>query len=180
MVGITTLLIPCAGFAAETLGDAPSQPNMLLQLGPLILLMVVFFFFTSRSQKRKQKQHDQMLESISRGDTVITTGGFFGKVCEILDDSYLIEISEGSKARVLKSSISSKRESGEGARPRKLRKKKRVVRKEATDTTAVPVDSGAPPKALDEGVSAEENEALMNGLDADSYGGKNVPAETKD
>ena len=89
IIGMITLLIPGMGLAAETAGEG-AQPNILLQLGPLILLMAVFFFFTSRSQKKKQKQHDQMLSSISRGDTVVTAGGFFGKVCEILDDSYLI------------------------------------------------------------------------------------------
>ena len=172
-----TLLIPSAGFAAETAGDAPQQPNMLLQLGPLILLMVVFFFFTSRSQKKKQKQHDQMLASIERGDTIVTTGGFFGKVCEILDDSFVIEIAEGARARVLKGSVSSKREGGEGTRPRKVRKKKRVARKETPETEAIPAESAAP---LNEGVSTEENEALINGLDAERDDEKNIPAETKD
>jgi len=152
-----------------------------LQLGPLILLMAVFFFFTSRSQKKKQKQHDQMLSSISRGDTVVTAGGFFGKVCEILDDSYLIEISEGARARVLKSSISSKRESGEAPRPRKVKKKKRVVRKETTDAAVQAPVADASPKPLDEGVSVEENEALINGFDAAAPdGGKNVSVEEKD
>ncbi|MCL2684200.1 MAG: preprotein translocase subunit YajC [Synergistaceae bacterium] len=181
MVGIATLLIPGAGFAAETAGDAPPQPNMLLQLGPLILLMVVFFFFTSRSQKKKQKQHDQMLSSISRGDTVVTSGGIFGKVCEILDDSFLIEISEGARARVLKSSVSSKRESGEGTKPRKLKKKRRVVRKETTTDAGAParIGSDESPKVPDEGVSAEENEALTNGPDVGVDDEKNVPAGTK-
>ena len=201
MIGMTTLLLPSAGLAAEVASDAP-QPNIFLQLGPLILLMVVFFFFTSRSQKKKQKQHESMLASISRGDTVVTAGGFFGKVYEVLDDSYVIEIAEGTRARVLKGSVSSKREGGDPARPRKLKKKRRVVRSETTETGATekeaaerketaerettgkreaapkkerarkreskdeeaalpPAEEAAPPKAMDEGVSVEENEALM-------------------
>ena len=177
LTGMVALLIPGVGFAAEAAGDGPQQPNIFLQLGPLILLMVVFFFFTSRSQKKKQKQQDQMLASIARGDTVVTAGGFFGKVCEVLDDSFVIEIAEGARARILKSSISSKRESGEGTRPRKVRKKKRVVRKETPEPEAIPAESGA---TLNEGVSAEENEALINGLDGERDDKKNVPAEVKD
>jgi preprotein translocase subunit YajC len=152
-----------------------------LQLGPLILLMVVFFFFTSRSQKKKQKQHDQMLASIARGDTVVTAGGFLGKVCEILDDSYVIEIAEGARARVLKGSITSKREGGDALRPRRPKKKKRVVRNETPNAEAIQATNGdASPKLLDEGVSAEENEALFNDPGAERNDENNVSAEEKD
>jgi preprotein translocase subunit YajC len=88
--------------------------------------MLGFFFFTSRSQKKKQKEHDKMLSSISPGDTVISAGGFFGKVSDVLEDSFIIEIADGVRVRILKSSISGKRDiSGSKPRPGKPKKKRR-------------------------------------------------------
>jgi preprotein translocase subunit YajC len=85
-----------------------------------------------------------MLASIETGDTVVTAGGFFGRVCDVLDDSYIIELADGVWARILKSSVSSKRDSGEGKpKPRKMRKKK-----------IASISS-------DEGISPEEDMALM-------------------
>ena len=89
------------------------QGGLMGMMLPLAMFAAIFYFMIIRPQKKKQKAHDEMLASISKGDTVITAGGFFGIVREILDDSYLIELDEGVKARILKSSISMKK--GEGS-----------------------------------------------------------------
>ena len=89
------------------------QGGLMGMMLPLAMFAAIFYFMIIRPQKKKQKAHDEMLASISKGDTVITAGGFFGIVREILDDSYLIELDEGVKARILKSSISMKK--GEAA-----------------------------------------------------------------
>ena len=90
---------------------------------PLAMFAAIFYFMIIRPQKKKQRAHEDMLASISRGDTVITAGGFFGIVREILDDSYLIELDDGVKARILKSSISMKKSEGAVA-PKQPKKKK--------------------------------------------------------
>ena len=72
-----------------------------------------------------------MLASISRGATVITAGGFFGVVRDVLDDSYIIELDEGVKARILKSSISMKKT--EGSSETKAKKKKLKKNAETPD-----------------------------------------------
>jgi len=73
------------------------------------LFVVIFYFLIIRPQKKKQRQHQDMLASIKRGDQVVTAGGFFGIVREMKDDSYILEIADGVKARILKSSIQYKR-----------------------------------------------------------------------
>ncbi len=75
---------------------------------PLILFVVIFYFFILRPQKKRQKSHDNLIASLTRGDRIITAGGFFGIVREVKEDSVIIEIAEGTKARILKSSISTK------------------------------------------------------------------------
>ncbi|PIE54223.1 MAG: preprotein translocase subunit YajC [Dethiosulfovibrio peptidovorans] len=75
---------------------------------PLVIFVVVFYFFIIRPQKKRQKKHDQLLGSLSRGDRVVTAGGFVGTVREVKEDSLILEIADGVKARVLKGSISTK------------------------------------------------------------------------
>ena len=99
------------------------QGGIMQMMLPLAMFAAIFYFMIIRPQKKKQKAHDDMLASISKGDTVITAGGFFGIVREILDDSYLIELDEGVKARILKSSISMKKGEGSSA-PQQPKKKK--------------------------------------------------------
>ncbi|MBQ9882760.1 MAG: preprotein translocase subunit YajC [Synergistes sp.] len=101
-------------------GQQGSLTGMLL---PLAMFAAIFYFMIIRPQKKKQKAHDDMLASISKGDTVITAGGFFGVVREVLDDSYLIELDEGVKVRILKSSISMKKSDMSSA-PQQPKKKK--------------------------------------------------------
>ena len=105
------------------MGQQGGLTSMLL---PLAMFAAIFYFMIIRPQKKKQKAHEDMLASISKGDTVITAGGFFGIVRETLDDSYIIELDEGVKARILKSSISMKKSDGStaGSQPKKKKSKK--------------------------------------------------------
>ena len=91
------------------MGQQGGLTGMLL---PLAMFAAIFYFMIIRPQKKKQKAHEDMLASISKGDTVITAGGFFGVVRETLDDSYIVELDEGVKARILKSSVSMKKSDG--------------------------------------------------------------------
>ena len=104
------LLSAGEAFAADAPAAAPAaQGGSALQaFFPLIIFVVIFYFFILRPQKKRQKTHDSLVNSLQRGDRVITAGGFFGIVREVKDDSVIIEIAEGLVARVLKSSISTK------------------------------------------------------------------------
>lgn len=82
-----------------------AQGGLMGMLLPLALFVVIFYFLIIRPQKKRQRQHQEMLASIKRGDQVVTAGGFFGIVRETKDDSYILEIADGVKARILKSSV---------------------------------------------------------------------------
>ena len=101
------------------------QGGLVSMMLPLAMFAAIFYFMIIRPQKKKQKVHEEMLASISRGSTIITAGGFFGIVREILDDSYIIELDEGIKARILKSSVSMKKaDGGMDTKPKKKKLKK--------------------------------------------------------
>jgi preprotein translocase subunit YajC len=183
MGGMTTLLLPGVGFAAEAAGDAPQQNKVFGLVMPIAVFILIFYFLMYRPQKKKQQQHDKMLSSISRGDTVVTAGGFFGKVSDVLEDSYIVEIADGVRARLLKSSVSSKREGGDDKpRPRRLRKKKRPVRGENAETPDA-IFEAAPSteaiRAIEEGVTVAENEALMDDRSVQSPDEKETSSDSK-
>lgn len=76
------------------------------QIVMLVLIIVVFYFFMIRPQMKKQKDAKKFVESVKKGDKVVTIGGIFGKIAEVQDNAYVIEVEGGNKLRVLKSAIS--------------------------------------------------------------------------
>ncbi len=80
--------------------------SALLQFLPLILIFVVFYFLLIRPQQRKQKEHQAMLQAVRRGDRVVTGGGIIGTIAKVVsDEEVLVEIAEGLRVRVLRSTI---------------------------------------------------------------------------
>lgn len=92
------------------------QANAMQMFLPLAIFVVVFYFFIMRPQKKRQKAMQNMLNSLERGDRVITAGGFFGTIRELKDDSLILEIADGIRVRILKSSISTRVPSEEPAK----------------------------------------------------------------
>lgn len=165
------------------------QGGMAGLLLPILLFIGIFYFLILRPQKKKQQQHEKMLSAISRGDTIVTAGGFFGKVSDILEDSYIIELADGVKVRILKSSISIRRDTSEGAprtpRPKKKDRYKRREREasnsERTQESPEAAESAESNEVTaaskEEGVTTEEASALLDKTtDAAPL---DSPAETK-
>ena len=82
---------------------------MMGMLFPLAVFVLIFYFFIIRPQRKRQKQHEGLISSIGRGDQIVTIGGFFGTVREVRDDTFLIELAEGVRVRILKSSVQTRR-----------------------------------------------------------------------
>ena len=83
--------------------------ELMDKYGNLVMLgavFIVFYFFMIRPQQKKQKELKAFRENLQKGSEVVTSGGIFGKVFEINDDSITLEIDRGVKIKVLKSSIS--------------------------------------------------------------------------
>ena len=71
---------------------------------PLILIFVIFYFFLIRPQQKKVKEHKAMVESLKRGDKVVTSGGITGRVERLIDnDKVEVEIAENVKVEIVKS-----------------------------------------------------------------------------
>ena len=73
------------------------------QFIPLILIFVIFYFFLIRPQQKKVKEHKAMVESLKRGDKVITSGGITGTVERLIDnDKVEVEIADNVKVEIVK------------------------------------------------------------------------------
>ena len=80
------------------------QNSGIGQFIPLILIFVIFYFFLIRPQQKKVKEHKLMVESLKRGDKVVTSAGIIGVVERIIDNEKAeIQIAENVKVEVIKS-----------------------------------------------------------------------------
>ncbi len=76
------------------------------QFVPLILIFAIMYFLLIRPQQRKLKDHKKMVESLRRGDMIVTQGGLIGKVTKVKEDNEVeVELSEGVKVRVVQSTV---------------------------------------------------------------------------
>ena len=81
--------------------------NLVMQMLPLVLLFGIFYFLLIRPQQQRLKKHQEMVNAVRRGDTVVTAGGLVGKVAKVKDDGeVLVEIADNVQVRVVKSTLS--------------------------------------------------------------------------
>src|SRR5918911_619877 len=87
--------------------------DMLMSLLPFVLIFVIMYFLILRPQQRRVKQHQEMIKSVRRGDTVISSGGLVGKVTKVVDDDQIeVEIADGVRVRQMRSMVSEVRAKG--------------------------------------------------------------------
>ena len=99
--------------AAQAAAPA-GQGNSLMSFIPLILIFVVMMFFMSRSQKKQQQKRQEMLDRIVKGSRVLLNSGVYGKVVEVREKEFLVEIAENVKVLVIKNGIASVEEEKSG------------------------------------------------------------------
>jgi preprotein translocase subunit YajC len=80
----------------------------ITQFIPLILIFVIFYFFLIRPQQKRVKDHKTMVESLARGDEVITSGGIIGKVDKVMEDDRIeVILADNVKVQIIRSTITS-------------------------------------------------------------------------
>ncbi len=116
---------------------------------PLLAIMgLIFYFLVFRPQQQRAKQHKLTLGGLKRGDSVVTAGGIIGTVARVIsDDELSIEIAEGVRVRVVRSTITGITAKGE---PR-------------ADEAVDKVLDGAPAKTLRRGKPAAGADGKVQG-----------------
>ena len=79
--------------------------SMLGGFLPLILIVVVFYFFMIRPQMKKQKDHKKYIEELTVNSKIVTTAGIHGRIVEVSDTTFLVDVGSGVKMRFDKSAV---------------------------------------------------------------------------
>jgi preprotein translocase subunit YajC len=93
---ITILMAPSGG-------QQSGQSGYFLIM--MLLMIVIFYFFMIRPQVKRQKEMANYRNSLKKGDKVITTGGIYGKVQEINEQTILLEIDNNVTIKVDKNAV---------------------------------------------------------------------------
>src|ERR1035437_719476 len=75
------------------------------QIIPLVFMFAIFYFLLIRPQQKKAKEHKALLESMKKGDNVITAGGVHGKVAAVENDLVTLEVANNVNIKITKSYI---------------------------------------------------------------------------
>lgn len=75
---------------------------------PFIVLFAVFYFLLIRPQRTQAKRHKEMIESLKKGDKIVSTGGFVCEVIKVEDTFFTVRLSDDSTARLSKDFVSFK------------------------------------------------------------------------
>jgi preprotein translocase subunit YajC len=87
-------------------GQSGGTAGLLMGILPWIAIFAIFYMLMIRPQQRRVKEHQAAIAAIKKGDDVITGGGIRGRVTKVSDDEAEVEIANGVRVRVLKSTIS--------------------------------------------------------------------------
>jgi len=76
------------------------------QFLPFVMIFAVMYFFMIRPQIKKQKKEREYRSTLKQGDAVITIGGIYGKITDVKEDAFIIEVHGGTKLKVAKTAVS--------------------------------------------------------------------------
>jgi preprotein translocase subunit YajC len=97
-------LIPEA--MAQGAGAAPAGGGLSM-IVMMVAFIAIFYFLLIRPQQKKAKEHQAMVQKLSAGDEVVTSGGILGKIVEVSDSFITLEIADGVRVKVQKFQVTS-------------------------------------------------------------------------
>jgi preprotein translocase subunit YajC len=99
---ISSAFAQTAPVAAAAGGDMQSS---IMSMLPLVLMFVVLYFVMIRPQMKKQKEHKAMIDALSKGDEIATSGGMLGKVAKLGDSYVSLEVATGVEIQIQRSAV---------------------------------------------------------------------------
>ena len=87
------------------LSTAPGQTNPLVQLIPFALVLAIFYFVIMLPMKRRQKKVQEFLDALKVGDRVVTTGGLYGSITKLNDQSVSLQVAPNVRLEVARTAI---------------------------------------------------------------------------
>jgi preprotein translocase subunit YajC len=82
-----------------------AKQNPFTSMIPVFLIVIIFMFFMSRSQKKQQQKRQDMLNALVRGKEVMLANGIYGKISEVKENTFMVEIASGVCVEVAKNGV---------------------------------------------------------------------------
>lgn len=95
---------------------APPQPSPFVSMVPFLLIILVFYFILILPMRKKQKALETLIDSLKKGDKVVTNGGLYGEVVKVDAEVVLLKLADNVKVRVAKRAIAGLEGSSEDKR----------------------------------------------------------------
>ena len=112
LITVMALLAGCIPVDTGTDGDETDTGSFATSIWPMLIFIVLLFammyFVMIRPQRKRQREHQDFVEQLHRGDRVVTAGGIYGEIESVSEDSVVLRIEAGGTIRIAKSSILSK------------------------------------------------------------------------
>ena len=119
LIAVLTLSTGCFATGATSVTSAnrtgtSTESSTWDSLWPMLVFLVVifamFYFLMIRPQRKRQKEHEQMMQALQKGDKIITAGGIYGTIESVGDDSLVIKVEGGTTLRVARNSVALRQE----------------------------------------------------------------------
>lgn len=104
MFSFTDIAWAMAGTGQQD-GGAQGAGSMIQSLLPLIIIFVIFYFLLIRPQQKRQKEHKAMINSLKRGDKIVTSSGIYGVVESVGTITVTVKIAENVKVKFGKDAV---------------------------------------------------------------------------
>ncbi|MCR5290697.1 MAG: preprotein translocase subunit YajC [Treponema sp.] len=122
-------------FVSLLQAGASTTSNFAMSVMPFVLIIIIFYFFIIRPQNKKQKETEQMLKALKKGDKVITIGGIHGVISSVKENVVVVKVDDNAKIEFTRSAIATV-VVDKHAEPAKDKKAAKEEKKEAADTAA--------------------------------------------
>src|SRR5262245_47675304 len=87
------------------MGSAPEGGSPWLQLVPFVLVLAIFYFIILLPMRKKQQKVQEFLDKLKVGDRIITTGGIYGQITRMGEQSVQLQVADKIRIEVAKASI---------------------------------------------------------------------------
>ena len=101
-------MIPILAFQGAA---SPSQTWLVMV--PYLLIAVIFYFLMIAPMRKRQKALSQMVDSLKKGDRIVTSGGIFGEIAGVDADTVILKIADNVRIKLAKSAIAGLEKEGE-------------------------------------------------------------------
>jgi len=85
--------------------------EQLQNIAPILFLVLIFaamYFFMIKPQRKRQKEQQELVQELRRGDKVVTSGGIYGQIENVSQDTVVLRIESGATMKVARISIAGK------------------------------------------------------------------------